>query len=925
MKTFLGVLTAITMLSVLSQTGSASGQQDRDAAVITSLETSTVVWQITSDDLDGDRQEEVIMGGVDHFIYVTDRKGRTLWKYDVGGLPLSIATGDMNGDGVKEIVAACQDTEGSVCVLAYKKGELWRFSAQQAFLSVATADIDGDGKYEVLAGSFAGKVYALDKERRVKWKRQLNRRGSVTAIGAGDVNGDKMAEVFVGVQEGGIYALDGKGKKLWRHRSRLRKSSVKGARIERIRTVALGDINGDGRPEVIVGSDPYGMVTVLNATGVVVWRKNFPKSVNRTSIAQVAIGNFVGSHEPEIAVLCHGILPRGDRGKTPFFVLDVAGNRIVETLPDVSLVSLSSGNTDQDSYKEILFSSATRGHFFYILEAHGGKLPKSLSLKRPDQLDQLAKTVAKRIPRGGEDRISGLSRHVLIAWNIREDRKSMAQLKGLLDKLKSPRISIELMLTGVFEEDSNPLDEYIVPRRLVRWKRTLYSQEEILNRIKNYEKLKVPFFVLLGTHRRLHMRLDTLEKILQLKSTWLRGFIVNENSYSKAIEFKGYLLLYKKVMGLLQKHGKKLIVDEYLDFWYKILHDPDAFQGLFRPEYRDILIPMYKTNNFKAPELNIGTVLGLWKMGLFKEWGFSAQDDSWKWESIFMNPPHDVLLRLEVMAASLGATYFRVEANGDFLEPTDGGVRVTDEARRHRNLFHDLCRKGFIRPIADCRQVTVSPVAIHVLPDQSIMPKAFVHQDEYWQNVYTQKGPLAYKFPLQVTSDSYVPSYLYSMAHYYEGFFPKTPYGYVVLLPSPAIPLSISGIKSCWVADGAMIYQTKGNKMSASKAKGAILKDIGELSRDLPFRCDEAFLAVNEFENEYRLYLISPGFLDVADTQVSIEIRAPVAELIDLVSEKRVGWQGKSATVNIPAGTFRILSAVKIKTSTGGKAAVHAE
>jgi len=526
----------------------------------------------------------------------------------------------------------------------------------------------------------------------------------------------------------------------------------------------------------------------------------------------------------------------------------------------------------------------------------------------------------------GGDRPSGLTKHVLLAWNIREDRKAITQVKGLLDKLNSPRLSIELMLTGVFEKESNPLDEYMVPRMLVRWERTLYSQQEILDRIKNYEALKVPFYVLLGTHRRLHMRLDTVEKILQLKLTWLKGFIVNENSYSKVIEFKGYLLLYKQVMGLLEKYGgKKLIVDEYLDFWYKMLHYPEALQSLFSPEYRDILVPMYKTNNFKAPELNIATILGIWKRGLVKEWGFSAQDDSWKWEAIFMNPPHDVLLRMEVMAASLGATYFRIEANGDFLEPTGGGVRVTDEAKRHRRLFHELCGKDLIRPMNDSRQVMVSPTAIQVLPDRSILPQTFVHQDVYWQNVYRQKGPLAYKFSLQVTGDNYVPAYLYSMAHYYEGFFPKTPYGYVMLLPSSANPLSIPDIKRYWVADGTMMYQTKGKKMSATQAKGAVLQDMGESSKELPFRCDDAFLSVNEFDDEYRLYLISPGFLDVADTEATLEIRAPIAGLIDLVSEKHVSSQGKRATVTIPAGTFRILSAVKIKTPTGGKTAVHAD
>lgn len=883
-----------------------------------SYETKAVIWSVLAEDLDADGKQEIIMGGVDHYVYVSDRTGNVLWKYDVGGLPLSIAAGDVDGDGRKEIAVISEDEKGTLFVLKYGKGVAWTYSAVQALLCVAVGDLDGDGKSEVCVGSFSGMMYALDGNGQLMWQKNLNAKGSVTALAIGDIVGDKKAEIVAGVLNRGLWALNSSGKKLWRLKSKFKDKAIIGNKFKTITSIAIKDLNLDGKNDVVVGSDPHGMVTVLDQEGRIVWRKNFPDLVNRHSNAQIAVGNLLGDRKREVGVLLHGIITGGERGTSPVLVLDCDGHISRQSFADQNLVSMTTANIDDDSYSELLFSSATRGHRVYAVDFDKKDAPLRLPISQPDNIDRLIGDLASKKAEPARQSPGGArkdaARHVLLAWNIARDAGSVQGIKRLLDSFSSEYLSVDLMVTGVFEEDTIASDEYILPARFVRRKKPLYSQKEIIDRINIYDKLKIPYYVLLGTHRKLHMRLDTVEKILRASSAYLKGFIVNENLYSEVGEFEEYLGVLDKVMSLLHRYGgKKLIMDEYKDFWYKIFHDPVAFKRIFRPERRDILVPMYKTNNFKAPELNVGCLMGVWKAGLVKEWGFSAQDDAWKWESIFMNPPHDVLLRMEVMAASLGATYFRIEANGEFVERVGSSYRVTNGARRHRGLFHELCRKGVIRPVEDSGQVIISPLMLQVRANKEILPRKGRDQDVYWQNIYKETGPLAYKFSLQVAGDGYVPSFLYDMRHHYDGFFPKTPYGFVGIVPEWIDPLGIPGTKDYWVVDGKYLHKKNGKKYLTSQVKEQVIKDFRAGAQDLPFTAAGVFLAINEFEDEYRLYLIDPGQLDISDTKTTLNINLPGKdhEVIDVISGKGLSNVGSKVGITVPAGSFRVLKVRK--------------
>ncbi len=130
-------------------------------------------------------------------------------------------------------------------------------SSYENYAQFAIADVDGDGENEIV-GSYNDNVVAFDGATgTIEWTFVRSRTGWLPASAVGDVNGDAAMEVVtdddrLGVNQ--IVALRGTdGTVLWRTDvDALMYSSPK-----------IGDVDGDGVPEVVVGTDA-GTVYVLN-------------------------------------------------------------------------------------------------------------------------------------------------------------------------------------------------------------------------------------------------------------------------------------------------------------------------------------------------------------------------------------------------------------------------------------------------------------------------------------------------------------------------------------------------------------------------------------------------------------------------------------------------------------------------------------
>jgi len=191
----------------------------------------------------------------------------------VGGV--RVATGDVNGDGVDEILTAAGDGGGPRIVIfdgitgAVLRNFFAFSDALRVGAFVASADINGDGfaDYAVTAGSGGGPRVALfdgksgDRIGNDFFAFDPAGRNGVT-IALGDVTGDGISDIVAGQFGGGsaVRVFDLGGQML--HEMTIYESSFLGGV-----NVSVGDFDADGVTDLIVGAGIGGGPRVRAFTG----------------------------------------------------------------------------------------------------------------------------------------------------------------------------------------------------------------------------------------------------------------------------------------------------------------------------------------------------------------------------------------------------------------------------------------------------------------------------------------------------------------------------------------------------------------------------------------------------------------------------------------------------------------------------------
>jgi FG-GAP-like repeat/FG-GAP repeat len=168
----------------------------------------------------------------------------------------SVATGDIDGDGNPEIVvAAGKGRSPEVKVFDASGHELFSFLAfdagYQGGVSVAAGDLDGDGRAEIVVGTLAGPAHIRIFEgaaRRGPDIAPFASNGPGVEVGVADLAGNGDGVIVAGAAAGASPRLaivdPSSGAVL--HSVDLDASLPNGIRV------AGGDVNGDGRDEIVV-------------------------------------------------------------------------------------------------------------------------------------------------------------------------------------------------------------------------------------------------------------------------------------------------------------------------------------------------------------------------------------------------------------------------------------------------------------------------------------------------------------------------------------------------------------------------------------------------------------------------------------------------------------------------------------------------
>ena len=271
---------------------------------VASLSDAAVRWSVTVPsgrfhwsspaiaDVDGDGSNDVVVGGLDGRVHAYDSDGAPLpgWPAAavVQGPPSAVASspaiGDLDGDGGNEVVVGVGSLEvvnehGGVVVLngngtrrcAFQTGD--RFNqwsgggpdgfSDGVFNAPALGDVNGDGRPEIVFGSWDHQVHVLNSAcQPLAAFENMDTVWSSPALF--DADGDGRSEIFIGgdastdgtSHSGGFFrALRYSGgpvlSQLW---VRLSSESFQSK-------AAIGDINGDGRLEVVTGSGRFYCLT----------------------------------------------------------------------------------------------------------------------------------------------------------------------------------------------------------------------------------------------------------------------------------------------------------------------------------------------------------------------------------------------------------------------------------------------------------------------------------------------------------------------------------------------------------------------------------------------------------------------------------------------------------------------------------------
>lgn len=278
-------------------------------------------------DLNGDGRMELLVVQADSDIddrYVPHQvtcltayclTGKMLWQV---GTPLEksgnrgadypVQIYDIDGDGQLEVLCVM---EKKFLVLDGKTGEVKEkhdLPAEEAHDCIIIANLSGgDHASDIILKDRYRKMWAMNREWELLWTHEGNL-GHFPLVY--DVNGDGYDEVMAGYD-----LLDCHGKLLW---------SCKDLE-DHADCLWIGDVNGDGKPEIAVG----GSVTCLySVDGEELWR--YDGSIESQHIA---LGKFC-PNEPGLQVAGLDRIQRGDGykgqwdGKDGMFLLDCEGKEV---------------------------------------------------------------------------------------------------------------------------------------------------------------------------------------------------------------------------------------------------------------------------------------------------------------------------------------------------------------------------------------------------------------------------------------------------------------------------------------------------------------------------------------------------------------------------------------------------------------------
>jgi hypothetical protein len=297
--------------------------QPQQTFVATSVATGTRIPAVVVADLNRDGKPDlVVVDTNDNMVDVLLGNGNGTFEspqaFAVGAHPEFLAVGDIIGDGIPDLVVSNSYSNNVSVLLGNGNGT---FKPQQTYavgltpFGIVVSDLNGDGRPDLVVGNVLSNSLSLllgNGDGSFQLQQTIAAGGgltqSSTCIAVSDLNGDGRPDLVVtnGRYPPAVFLGNGNGT------FQRAQSFTAGYRSSR---VAVSDLNGDGRPDLVLSNDNV-PGTMLSTVSVLLGNGNGTFQPQQTYVVgglprAVAIADFNGDGKPDLVVPIRGNVAGG--------------------------------------------------------------------------------------------------------------------------------------------------------------------------------------------------------------------------------------------------------------------------------------------------------------------------------------------------------------------------------------------------------------------------------------------------------------------------------------------------------------------------------------------------------------------------------------------------------------------------------------